>query len=429
MRTAQLRTHRHESASPEAHPAHAAALSHSAHAGGDPLTVGNGMPRLVTARRSRDGRIVSKRAAKRALVEAGEQLGFLDPRVARIEPLERREFYEAWLADGRAGDMRFLEHHKKARLDPRTRYRWARTVLSAFFPYDAPPPFPVSWREELRGRVAAYTLGPDYHDVMGERLARWADAVRSAIPGTEVKPFVDTGAVFEHEWAARAGVGWTGKHTLTLSERRGSYAFLGELLLEAELEPDPPVEDRCGTCSRCIDVCPTAAIEDGYRLDPRRCISYLTIEHRGVIDRELRPRIGEWLFGCDLCQIVCPWNDDATSPGQDALAPRLPEILQLDETGFDARYGKSSIRRTGHIGLARNAAVVLGNTANPEAVPPLAGALTGHESALVREHAAGALGRLIDVTRDARTALESARNDPDERVRAEVALCLSGAPD
>lgn len=417
--------HQCDSASPPAHTPGAAALSHCAHAGDDRLTVGNGMPRLVTACRSRDARIVSKGAAKRALVKAGEQLGFLDPRVARIEPLERGPFYEAWLADGRAGDMKFLEHHKKARLDPRTRYRWARTVLSAFFPYDAPPPAPLSWREELRGRVAAYALGPDYHDVMGARLGRWADAVRSALPGTEVKPFVDTGAVFEHEWAARAGVGWTGKHTLTLSERRGSYAFLGELLLEAELEPDPPVADRCGTCSRCIDVCPTAAIEDGYRLDPRRCISYLTIEHRGVIDRDLRPLIGEWLFGCDLCQIVCPWNDGAHSAARDELAPRLTEILRLDENGFEARYGASSLRRTGRVGLARNAAVVLGNTANPDAVRPLAWALREHESALVREHAAGALTRLVDVTADARKALESACDDPSERVRAEVALGLA----
>ncbi len=402
-----------------------ASLSHPAPLTDEHLTVGTGMPRLVTARRAREGPHVPKDAQKRALAEAGERLGFLDARVARVEPLDREEFYEAWLADGRAGDMRFLLHHKKARLDPRTRYPWVRSILSAFFPYDAPPPPPTDWQSDLRGRIASYTLGPDYHDVMSERLERWSDAVRSAFPGTQVKPFVDTGAVFEHEWAARAGVGWTGRHTLTLSERRGSYAFLGELLLEAELQPDDPVADRCGSCTRCIDACPTAAIEDGYRLDPRRCISYLTIEHRGVIPAERRALLGPWVFGCDVCQIVCPWNEGQSTPASDFLAPRLGELLALDDAGFDARYGKSAIRRTGRVGLARNAAIVLGNTGNPDAVPALASALRDHEESLVRLHAAGALATLAPVALAARTALDGGRRDPDPEVRAEIETALA----
>ncbi|MDG2303838.1 MAG: tRNA epoxyqueuosine(34) reductase QueG [Candidatus Binatia bacterium] len=366
-------------------------------------------------------------AEKRSIVETGERLGFLDMRATRIEPLDREAFYEQWLHDGRAGDMRFLLHHKKARLDPRTRYPWARTMVSAFFPYEAPPPPDVNWREELRGRIAAYVLGPDYHDVIGERLERWAEAVRDAFPGTQVKAFVDTGAVFEHEWAARAGVGWTGKHTLTLSESRGSYAFLGELLIEAALEPDPPVADRCGTCTRCIDACPTDAIEPGFRLEPRRCISYLTIEHRGVLPRELRSGLGPWVFGCDICQMVCPWNDDAVSVPRDVLAPRLADLLGLDNGGFEALYGGSAVRRAGRIGLARNAAVVLGNTRNPGAVPPLAAALATHDAPLVRVHAAGALAALRDVAgTSVGRALEAARRDPDDDVRREVEAGLTG---
>lgn len=398
--------------------------SHSARRGDEPVTVGNQLPRLVTLRRAREGLIVDPVAAKRAVLDAGERLGFVDPRVARVEALDRAAFLETWLADGRAGDMRFLLHHKKARLDPRTRYPWARSVVSAFFPYAAPPAPVRRWKEELRGRIAAYALGPDYHDVMTERLSRWREAVRELFPGSEAKGFVDTGAVFEHEWAARAGVGWTGKHTLTLSETRGSYAFLGEIFLEADLEPDAPVSDRCGTCTRCLDVCPTDAIAPGYRLDPRRCISYLTIEHRGVVPPDLRPKIGEWVFGCDLCQTTCPWNDGASSPATERLAPPLARLLALDDDGFERLYGASAIRRAGRIGLARNAAIVLGNTGNPDAVPPLARALRDHDAPLVRRHAAGSLGVLRDATPRAGAALEAARSDPDDGVRGEVETAL-----
>ncbi len=361
--------------------------------------------------------------ARAEIVALGERLGFVRPRVARVGATGRDAFYAQWLADGRAGDMRFLQHHVKARLDPRTRYPWARSVVSAFFPYDAPPPPRLDWRQSMRGRIAAYALDRDYHATMAERLATWARAIESLLPGTRAAGFVDTAAVFEHEWAARAGVGWTGKHTLTLSEDVGSYAFLGEILIGAELEPDPPVADRCGTCTRCIDACPTGAIEPGYLLEPRRCIAYLTIENKGAIPRALRPLLGEWIFGCDLCQIACPWNRDAASPPDDRLAPDLAETLALDEAGFQARYGDSPVQRAGRVGLARNAAVVLGNTGNPDAIPVLAHALRAHEAALVRAHAAWALGCLA-AEPTARTSLTSARRDPDESVRTEVANAL-----
>jgi epoxyqueuosine reductase len=358
---------------------------------------------------------------RQRILRVGEELGFVRPRVARVTATGRDAFYAQWLADGRAGDMRFLQHHVKARLDPRTRYPWARAVVSAFYPY-APPPAPlVDWRAQLRGRIAAYVRGRDYHAEMSERLARWAAAITELAPDVRAAGFVDTAAVFEHEWAARAGVGWTGKHTLTLSEDRGSYAFLGELLVGADLEPDPPAVDRCGTCTRCIDACPTGAIEPGYRLEPRRCIAYLTIEHRGAIAPALRPLLGEWLFGCDLCQIACPWNDDAAGAADPVLTPDLREVLAFDDAGFAARYGDSAVQRTGRVGLARNAAIVLGNSGNPAAVPALVTALRGHDAALVRQHAAWALGRLRDAAgASARDALDRARHDPDAAVRAEA---------
>lgn len=361
------------------------------------------------------------------ILRIGTELGFVRPHVAAVGPTGRDAFYQEWLAEGRAGDMGFLRHHVKARLDPRTRYPWARSIVSAFYPYAAPPPPRIAWRTELRGRIASYALGRDYHHEMGERLRRWARAVEALLPGVRAAGFVDTAAIFEHEWAARAGVGWTGKHTLTLSEDAGSYAFLGELLIGAEIEPDAPVPDRCGTCTRCIDACPTRAIEPGYRLDPRRCISYLTIEHKGAIPAGLRPALGEWLFGCDLCQVACPWNRDATSPPDDRLAPELRPLLELDESGFQTRYGETALAHTGRIRLARNAAVVLGNTANPEAAPALAAALRDHDAPLVRAHAAWALGRLRDVAgAAARAALGRALRDPDDTVREEADAALTG---
>lgn len=361
-----------------------------------------------------------------AILHAGEELGFVRPRVARIGPTGRDAFYQAWLADGRAGDMRFLRHHVKARLDPRTRYPWARAIVSAFYPYAPPPPPRIAWRTELRGRIASYALGRDYHTEMGERLARWARTVEDLLPGVRAAGFVDTAAVFEHEWAARAGVGWTGKHTLTLSEDLGSYAFLGEMLIGADLEPDPPVPDRCGTCTRCLDACPTGAIEPGYLLEPRRCISYLTIEHKGAIPTELRPALGEWVFGCDLCQVACPWNRDAASAPDDRLAPDLRHILDLDESAFQKRYGETALAHTGRTRLARNAAVVLGNTGNPAAIPALATALRDHDAPLVRTHASWALGQLSNTDgKAARAALEAALHDPEETVRAEVTAALA----
>ncbi|MFM7143086.1 MAG: tRNA epoxyqueuosine(34) reductase QueG, partial [Alphaproteobacteria bacterium] len=239
------------------------------------------------------------------ILAAGRALGFTRPRVARVAALDRRDFYERWIAEGRAGDMRFLLHHRKARVDPGTRYPWARSLVSAFVPHEPPPP-PRDWRREMRGRIAAYAFGPDYHDVIAERLLAWRDEIARIAPRCRTASFVDTGAVFEHEWAARAGVGWTGRHTLTLNEEHGSYGFLAEVLLDLELEPDEQAIDRCGTCDRCVAACPTGAIEEGHRLDPRRCISYLTIEHKGAIDPALRPLLGSWIFGCDLCQEVCP---------------------------------------------------------------------------------------------------------------------------
>jgi epoxyqueuosine reductase len=252
-----------------------------------------------------------------------------------------------------------------------------------------------------------------------------ATRLEGAHPGARFRSYVDTGPLLEREWAARAGIGWIGRNTLLLHRGRGSWFFLAELLTDLEVDPTPPAGDHCGTCTRCHAACPTGALGPGYEMDPRRCISYWTIEHRGAIPAEMRPGLGNWVFGCDVCQEVCPWNGDGLREvaATDDLLPHLPDLLALDAEAFRARFGKTAVARTKRRGLLRNVAVALGNTGNPAAVPPLRTALASEPEPLVRAHAAWALGRLR--APPARDALDSARRrEDDPAVRAEIAAAL-----
>jgi epoxyqueuosine reductase len=243
-------------------------------------------------------------------------------------------------------------------------------------------------------------------------------------PGALVRLYVDTGPVFEREWAREAALGWFGKNTNLLNRDHGSYFFLAEIFTDLKLGGAPAAYgDFCGTCRRCLDLCPTGALERGYVMEPRRCISYLTIELRGAIAPELRPHLGNWIFGCDICQEVCPWNEAGrTQPSE--LEPYLPDLLMLDEEGFRARFRKSAIKRAKRRGLLRNVAVALGNTGNLDAVPVLADALRREPEPLVRAHVAWALGRLSGAA--ARRALcGAAEAETDRAVAAEIAGALS----
>ncbi|HVA40910.1 MAG TPA: tRNA epoxyqueuosine(34) reductase QueG, partial [Candidatus Binataceae bacterium] len=290
-----------------------------------------------------------------------------------------------------------------------------------------PPDF--DWRTELRGRIAAYALGPDYHDVVLRQARAVADDLAAAVAGALSRVYVDTGPVLEREWAAEARLGWFGRNTNLLNRYFGSYFFLAEILTDVEFAPaGEPYREHCGSCRRCLDLCPTGALTDGYRLEPRLCISYLTIEHRGALPPEMRPRIGNWIFGCDVCQEVCPWNDDhaRAAPVNEALMPALGDLMMLDEDGFRRRFGKSAIRRTKRRGLLRNAAVVLGNSGNRDAIAILARTLAAEPEALVRSHAAWALGELGGGA--ARHTLEAARTrESDPSAAAEIALALAHA--
>jgi len=360
-----------------------------------------------------------------AIVEAARREGFVLAGFARLRRLgHRAEFYARWLGADRHADMSYLARDPERRFDPRLLDPRLRSVVSLGYPYDAPASPQVDWRAELRGRIAAYALGIDYHD----RVLKKAHAVASLIavlrPGAVTRAYVDTGPVFEREWATEAGLGWFGKNTNLLNRESGSYFFLSEIFTDLELEPDrEPYRDHCGTCRRCLDLCPTGALGDGYLMEPRLCISYLTIENRGPIPIELRPKLGEWIFGCDICQEVCPWNDPRSFDGAEELAPRLAELLALDEAGFRRRYGQSAVRRTKRRGLLRNACVALGNSGNHDAVAPLIRALEAEPEALVRAHAAWALGRLGGSA--ARAALDRrVRAEPDPGTGREIKAAL-----
>jgi epoxyqueuosine reductase len=358
--------------------------------------------------------------------------------VAAVGPLEAQQHYEAWLAAGRHGEMHWLanDKHRARRAEPERLLAGLRSVLcvALHHPAERDPA-----RDARLGRIARYAAGGDYHLVMRDLMGRLEDWIRTELfPGSGSLWYSDTGAILERGWAERAGLGWVGKHSGVLSEQRGSWFLLGEVLMDRELVPDAPVAERCGTCTRCLEVCPTRAIVAPYQVDARLCLSYLTIEHKGAIARELRPAIGDWVFGCDLCQEVCPWNRFAPAAREARLHAHelagwdLVRFLTLDEAGFRELFADSPIRRADREGFLRNVCIALGNRADAGATHALAEALRGDPSPLVRGHAAWALGEIAravstpDTARaTARMALHAAAEDVDASVRDEVTAALA----
>ena len=328
-----------------------------------------------------------------AVKERAGELGFDRAAVGPAARPPHAAAFEAWLEAGYAGSMRYLDRGRADRLDPGRLLPGVRSVIAVALSYKPSEDEP-SWRG-----VASYARGRDYHDVMRERLALLAGFLHeTAGPAVETRVAVDTSAVLERDLAARAGLGWTGKNTNVLAPELGSLFFIGIVLTTAELAFDVPLPDRCGTCTACLDACPTRAFVAPYVLDARRCISYLTIEHRGDVDERLRADIGDWLFGCDVCQDVCPWNAKARPTREAAFRPgasleSLTEILALSPEAFRIRFRGTAVLRTKRAGLLRNAALVLGNLGEKAAVPALRRALEDPE-ATVREAAAWALERL-----------------------------------
>lgn len=358
-----------------------------------------------------------------------QELGFVAVGITGAEPFV--EAQRAAIERTDAGLMDGLGWWSRARAEasgePRRRTPEARSVVALAFPHPVPASADDASSNGPRGRVAAYALGRDYHDVLEERMQPLRDLL--AEPGP-AKTYVDHGWMLDRAAAARAGIGWLGKNTNLLIPGHGSYVLLSEIVTAAELDLDQPLKKTCGSCDACLRVCPTGALVAPGVLDNRRCISFWTIEHHGIIPLDIRPLLGDWVFGCDLCQEVCPINrgvsrDPATLAAYRTVAdhrPPLEELLSLDETGFRVRFRGTAVWRTRRAGLLRNACVALGNIGDRAAIPALGRALADPEP-LLRGHAAWALGRIGGMA--ARRRLETAlTSEPDGWVRAEAEMAL-----
>jgi epoxyqueuosine reductase len=352
--------------------------------------------------------VTSSAISAGALADLGRELGFVRVAVLPIEPPRRHALYTSWLASGHAGGMGYLTapEHVAKRADLSSLLATARSLIVVALAYDRSDPVPAD--RLLRGRIARYARGEDYHLVMRDRLVALADRLAAVLGGPVAsRPCVDSAPVLEREWAERGGLGFVAKNTMVIAPGIGSYVVLGELLVDAELASAAPAalpRPRCGSCRSCLDACPTQAFVDAYVLDARRCISYLTIEHHGAIPIELRRSIGTWVFGCDVCQEVCPFNagaGPAAAQIDPLLRPRsiehaLPDLVALAAKGANQLrqlVKRTALRRVPRDVLLRNVAVALGNTGDPRAIPALV-ALLGHRVAQVRGHAAWALGEL-----------------------------------
>jgi epoxyqueuosine reductase len=367
------------------------------------------------------------------LKQRAKELGFCAVGVTGAEPFAEAETAAAdrtqqGLMDGLSW---WSEARAHASADPHRSTPAARSVIALAFPHIPSPSTGGQGGGPPRGRIAAYALGRDYHEVLLERMQPLLTMLRER--GHVAKTYVDHGWMLDRAVATRAGLGWLGKNTNLLIPGVGSNVLLAEIVTSAELEPDQPLKKTCGSCDACMRVCPTGALIEPGVLDNRRCISFWTIEHRGVIPLDIRPLIGDWIFGCDLCQEICPVNVSPRAAAPDARAidafgplidarPRLEELLALDEENFHARFRKSAVWRTRRSGLLRNVCIALGNIADRTSVPALVAALEDGEP-LIRGHAAWALGRLGGAA--ARAHLEEAlRRESDAWVRDECALAL-----
>jgi epoxyqueuosine reductase len=364
----------------------------------------------------------------RAIRSAASALGFDRCEAAPVGALDAAPRLREWLALGMHGSMQWMERSADRRADPGLVVPEAKSVLIVTRSY---------WTGEeattdpSRARISRYAWGSEYHDVLGDGLSDLYLRIQEIAPGVLGRYYIDTGPVMEKAWAELAGLGWTGKHSNLITGGVGSWFFLGAIVLDCELAYGETVADQCGSCTACIDLCPTKAIVAPYVVDARLCISYLTIENRGPIPRELRTAVGNRIFGCDECQDVCPWNRfaqvgaaaSAFAARADLRAPDLVDLLELDEDGFRTLFKGSPVKRAKYQGFLRNVAVALGNSNHPRAVAALASRLQ-HESPLVRGHCAWALGRFDDA--EARAALRARHlHESDAWVLEEIEAALT----
>jgi epoxyqueuosine reductase len=359
-------------------------------------------------------------AIKRELADRATALGFDSCRVARATAPPHAEQFRSWLDDGAAGEMQWMERGAEKRSDPQQVLPGARSLLIVALNY-----WQGTDRSQGPGRIARYAWGEDYHGLMLGKLEELS-AFLTELGGTQ-KCYVDTGPILERDFAAEAGVGWHGKSTMLIDQDLGTWFFLGEILTTLELPADPPQQARCGSCNRCLVACPTGAITEPHRLDARRCISYLTIELKGSIPLELRPLVGDRIYGCDDCLDACPWNRfaavsrEAAFAAGPAIGMALRDYLALDNAGFSALFRRSPIKRIKRRGFLRNVCVALGNVGDETDLAALERAAADSEP-LIAEHASWAMGQIRGRMGSARGSLppDSKALNPNDLVVASL---------
>lgn len=301
---------------------------------------------------------MNKSEITRLVKQKANELGFMGIAIAKAEHMDQEaQRLEQWLNQGKHGEMSYMENYFDKRVDPTKLVPGSKSVISLMYNY-----YTEATQEESAPKLAMYAYGKDYHKVVKKKLILLYKWMQEAIGDVEGRCFVDSAPILERDWARRSGLGWVGKHSLLVNPKKGSYFFLAEIILDLDLEYDHPIKDHCGTCTRCIEACPTEAIsEDGYVMDGSKCISYLTIEMKGEIPQEFSSQMQDWMFGCDICQQVCPWNrfskphtEPKFEPHEDLLGMTKRDWQEITEDAFDKIFSGSAVKRTKFIGLKRN---------------------------------------------------------------------------
>lgn len=370
---------------------------------------------IALASRNSDLRMTQNSHIASLVKQAAREGGFELAGIAPVHEFDDFDRFREWIAAGRAGEMKYMEARNDAGALKRTSLRatlpWVRSVVVCAINYNTAHPYSTDAHDPQRGWISRYAWGQqDYHEAVLERLRAVESKLRGAVGGAQTgelqtRCYVDTGPLVERVYAKYAGVGWIGKNTCVINQKLGSWLFLGVILTSLELEPDLPAPDRCGTCTRCIDACPTDALVAPYQLDANRCISYLTIEKRGAIAEGLRPGMGHEVFGCDICQDVCPWNRKAPATAamefqsrEGLVNPALEWLAGMTEEEFREKFRGSAVRRAKRGGLRRNAVIAMGNSGD-QRFAPLLEKLKADEDEVVAESAAWAAKRLLEVAR------------------------------
>lgn len=367
----------------------------------------------------------------RRLKERAAELGLPQVGIAPIGPSNHADFLRRWLDSGHAASMSWMHRTARDSIDLRRRFAWARSAVVVAVPY-------LSYRGDRKAQqgllphVARYALGRDYHSVLGERLDRLNAVIQEEAPGTQTRVYVDTGPVLERELAVRAGLGWFGKNTNLIAPRGDSWTLLGQILTSLDLPQDSPAADRCGSCTACLDACPTGAIPEPYLVDSNRCISYLTIELRGSLPRDRRADVDDWVLGCDICQEVCPWNrkvkpdaDAAFRPGAHLEQTDLAGLIGTSDGEFKRLFRDTPFERPRHRGVVRNALIVAANTGDGPALSAGLKRLADPDP-VIRATAAWAQGR--SGGSGARRTLQQAHvNEKEPEVRQELEMAIDDA--